>query len=320
MKGIIYISLLFVFMRGWSMSEDHDGPYRVIADRSLYMAGESIRYRVYNTSPDPSTDPALSKVFYMELISPDGNSMSRSKNMINPDGVSGMINIPRDISSGTYYLKGYTRFMRRDGPGNYCYQQLTIINAGSKAVLPVDTSSFVSVQDSVHDSSQVSSGPIRADLTGTMQKRSPLSLKLTNQGGEALNCGVTVVKKGMMERQKRPHPLLEDPGNSAPELIPETRGVSLTGLVQFAESGKPALYALVYISTIGSEKEFLCNYADSAGHFYFALSDGTGDREYFISASHPDNAELELFLTRIFVLSLSDYLHFPLRSILLIWS
>ena len=305
MKGIIYISLLFVFMPGWSMSEDNDGPYRVFSDRSLYMAGESIRYRVYNTSPDLS-DPGLSKVFYMELISPDGSSMSRSKNTIYPDGVSGLINIPRDISSGTYYLKGYTRFMRKDGPGNYCYQQLTIINAGSKTVLPIDTSSLVFVQNLVQESLQVSSGPIRADLTGTMQKRSHLSLKLTNQGGGSLNCGVTVIKKGMMERQKRPHPLVEDPGNSALELIPETRGVSLTGLVQFAETGLPAPYALVYISTIGSEKEFLCNYADSDGHFYFALSDGTGEREYFISANHPDNAVLELFVDQ-------DYCIEPVR-------
>jgi len=84
------------------------------------------------------------------------------------------------------------------------------------------------------------------------------------------------------------------------DLLPETRGVSLSGKVEFSESGLPAQFAVVYISELGHEREFHCNYADSAGRFRFAFPDKYGEEELFLSADHPDRKGLELFIDQDF--------------------
>ena len=300
MKGILYIALLFIFARAWSEDQSPDGTYKIMSDRSLYMAGETIRYRISNTDPDRLEKPELSRVYYMELISPDGTSLSRAKDQIDVDGGSGAILIPRDIISGTYYLKGYTRWMRKEGPGSYNYLQVTIINAGKKTLLQLDTTSAVSVNMQVPKTPQLASEKLKAELEGWPERRLPLELKLVNEGKEMLRLGVSVLRKGMLKSQMQSGPPEDGVSEAAPDLIPETRGVSLTGKVQFASNGQPAPYALVYISTIGLEKEFRCNYSDSSGRFYFTLPEGRGEREYFISASHPDDVELELFVDQDF--------------------
>lgn len=300
MKGIIYIALLFIFARAWSADQIPDGSFKIMSDRSLYMAGETIRYRLDKTDPDRQEEPELSKVYYMELISPDGTSLSRTKNQIENNGGSGTILIPRDISSGTYYLKGYTRWMRREGPGSYNYLQVTIINAGKKTHLQLDTTEAPSVLLEVPETPQSATEKLKFGLEGSPKRRLPLELKLENEGEALLRLGVSVVRKGMFKNQMQSGPPEEVVSESVADLIPETRGVSLTGKVQFASNGQSAPYALVYISTIGLEKEFRCNYSDSSGRFYFTLPEGRGEREYFISASHPDDVELELFVDQDF--------------------
>lgn len=302
MKGIIYIALFFVFVSAWSADQNPDGPFRILSDRSLYMAGETIRYRIQSTDPERASEADLSRVFYMELISPDGTSLSRGKNRLEADGGSGSIIIPRDLSSGNYYLKGYTRWMRREGPGFYNYLQVTIINGGKKTLLQLDTTSALSVQMQLPEPGKEASAELGAELEGRQERKSPLALNLVNKGSEALRCVISVVRKGTLESQMKsvPRPLPDGKEELSSDLIPETRGISISGKVQLASSGLPAPYALVYISGIGLEKEFRCNYADSSGRFYFTLAEGVGERDYFISARHPDDDTLDIFVDQDF--------------------
>jgi len=300
MKGVIYICLVFLFVQGWSQAEVSYSQPRILTDRSLYVAGESVHFRVFSQGPEQSFDPDLSKVYYMELISPDGTSLSRVKSYLDTEGVTGFIHIPRDIASGSYYLKGYTRWMRINGPEAYSYLELKIINAGSKKVLALDTTSRPSIIIKKQEPILSSPGPIRAELTGSFQRRSPVSLSLSSTEDFSLSCGITVARKGSVNRQGVSQTMAEDAERSASGLIPETRGISLSGKVQFTDTGNPAPYALVYLSYIGLEKEFLCNYADSSGRFYFTLPEGTGERELFISASHSQNENLELYVDQDF--------------------
>ncbi len=300
MRGIIAIYLIFIFVQGRSQAEVSYSQPRILTDRSLYMAGESVHYRVFSQGPDQSFDPGLSKVYYLELISPDGTSLSRVKNFLDTQGVTGFIHIPRDIASGSYYLKGYTRWMRINGPEAYSYVELKIINARRKEILPVDTTSPATIIIKTQEPILPSPGPIRAELTGSFERRSPVSLSLTSTEEFALSCGITVARKGSINRLGVSQTMEEYAEQSVSRLIPETRGVSLSGTVQFNDTGKPTPYALVYLSYIGLEKEFLCNYADSSGRFYFTLPEGTGERELFISASHLQNIDLELYVDQDF--------------------
>jgi len=94
--------------------------------------------------------------------------------------------------------------------------------------------------------------------------------------------------------------------------IPETMGISLTGKVRFAESGNPAPYAVVYISLLDRERDFYCNYADSAGNFYFAFPDQFGETDLFVSASHTNPDDLTLLIDQDFCTQLLRLPSYPL--------
>ncbi len=70
-------------------------------------------------NPTESNAAQWSRVLYVELIQPNGTSLAQGKVLIDSSGAMGTINIPEGLSSGTYYLKAYTRWMRNCGPEDY---------------------------------------------------------------------------------------------------------------------------------------------------------------------------------------------------------
>jgi hypothetical protein len=63
---------------------------------------------------------------------------------------------------------------------------------------------------------------------------------------------------------------------------------------------KPAPYAIIYVSLLGNQKDFVTNFADSLGKFYITLPDHQGSHELFISANHSDGYDLELLIEQDF--------------------
>ncbi len=83
-------------------------------------------------------------------------------------------------------------------------------------------------------------------------------------------------------------------------ILPETKGLSLTGQAVSASDGTPAPYATIYVSVLGDEKDFFCNYSDSAGRFYFffpGLYRRQGSVCFHLSCRYDD---LELLIDRDF--------------------
>ena len=95
---------------------------------------------------------------------------------------------------------------------------------------------------------------------------------------------------------------------SKTEILPETKGLSMTGQAVSAENGSPAPYATIYVTVLGAEKDFFCNYSDSAGRFYFYYPPYEGDRDLFVSTYHADHDNLELLIDRDFS---TDVLQLP---------
>jgi hypothetical protein len=84
----------------------------------------------------------------------------------------------------------------------------------------------------------------------------------------------------------------------------------MTGQAVNSSDGLPAPYATIYVSVLGAEKDFFCNYSDSSGRFYFSFPDYTGYRDLFVSTYHSEYNDLELLIDRDFsqdVLQLPSY-------------
>ncbi|MEN8229535.1 MAG: hypothetical protein ABFS38_15350 [Bacteroidota bacterium] len=275
--------------------------YRLLTDRSIYIAGELLNFRVFNLSPDSLQELGWSKVYYAELISPEGLSHAQAKISMDSTGAGGALKIPGELPSGTYYLKGYTRWMRNYGPTSYTYLSVEVVNPYKRTLLSVDTSSKVNLPLMKPETDPETAGLIMGDLSGRVVKKAPVILNLSlNRDDSPAHCCVTVIPDGVLKKQWESVQSPKDLRRKGIELIPETRGVSLSGKVEFPGSGDPAPYAVVYISIMDKEKSFNCNYADSSGRFYFSCPDSYGERDLFISANHPDAMGLDLFIDQDF--------------------
>jgi hypothetical protein len=105
-----------------------------------------------------------------------------------------------------------------------------------------------------------------------------------------------------------------DTEDGATEILPESQGLSLTGQAINNSDGNPAPYATIYISVLGEDRDFFCNYSDSAGRFYFSFPGYEGERDLFVSTYHADIDDLELLIDRDFS---QDAIKLPSNPVLL---
>ncbi|RLD26646.1 MAG: hypothetical protein DRI70_05380, partial [Bacteroidetes bacterium] len=134
-RGLVSMILLWIFIQGLPQNVDSNTAldisaenYRILTDRSIYIAGEVLNFRIFNLNPENLQNISWSKVFYLELISPGGNSLARTKLSMSLWGAENSLRVPSDLPSGTYYLKGYSRWMRNIGPTSYAYVSIEVVN------------------------------------------------------------------------------------------------------------------------------------------------------------------------------------------------
>jgi len=290
----------------------------LVTDRGHYISGELIHFRAFYRAPDESGDETWSSVLYVELVLPNGSSLVQSKVGMDSSGGSGILRIPEGLSSGTYYLKAYTRWMRNCGPEAFVYTSLQIYDPFNEQVLPVDSTGWepgeiagIFQQPSRHDPEmlecrldKVRSG-IREEVTADLR------WKFSNA---PLNMTISVAKAGLHGEQHYIHPGCPVDKHYASAFLPENRGISLSGQAVSIGESAPAPYATIYVTVLGEDRDFFCNYSDSAGRFYFSLPAYAGERELFVSTYHPKYGDLELLIDRDFS---QNALHLPSHGILL---
>jgi hypothetical protein len=98
-------------------------------DRSSYITGETIWFKVYCIEGSTHRAPAISKVAYLELLDADSKAVLQTKIALNEDGTgNGTVFLPASLTSGNYLLRAYTNWMKNAGADLYYHQPITIIN------------------------------------------------------------------------------------------------------------------------------------------------------------------------------------------------
>ena len=81
-------------------------------DNQCYFKGDTIWYKAYVVRADNLTYTDMSRILYVELVSPDGMVVERQNIIISPDGYSdGNFALQDSIYSGYYEVRAYTRWM-----------------------------------------------------------------------------------------------------------------------------------------------------------------------------------------------------------------
>jgi hypothetical protein len=149
------------------------------------------------------------------------------------------------------------------------------------------------------------------ESTFSTRKKVEMDIAWTNPYVPA-TLSLSVAKAGLFSGQHHFHSQCSLPEGKETRFLPETRGISLTGQAVSASDHSPAAYATIYVSVLGSDRQFFSNYSDSAGRFYFSFPDYTDNKNLFVSTFHPEYDELELLIDRDFN---NDPLELPSRPV-----
>jgi hypothetical protein len=288
----------------------------LLTDRGHYISGETINYKAFYRRPAESIDAAWSRVLYVELILPNGTPLVQSKVLLDTS-TSGSLLVPEGLSSGSYYLKAYTRWMRNCGPENFVYTSLRIYDPYNEQVLPVDTLGWeprpvetLLSQPEMHGSDMLEC-LLAKDSYGT---REEVVVDLNwNFSYAPANLTISVARSGLQGNQSYFRPGCSEDKQGASDILPETQGLSLTGQAVSFTDMTSAPYATIYVSVLGGDRDFFCNYSDSAGRFYFSFPEYAGERDLFVSAYHSDIDDLELLIDRDFSQDALQLPSYPVR-------
>lgn len=96
----------------------------VHTDNECYFVGDTLWYKAYVVRADQLVPTDMSRILYVELLSPDGLLVERQNIIISPTGhTCGQFVLPDSLYSGFYELRAYTRWMLNFNTGHQRYSQ-----------------------------------------------------------------------------------------------------------------------------------------------------------------------------------------------------
>ena len=126
LRTILIITLFFTIIDVYSQPTPTDSLYRKVEafgqalpqekvylhlDNTCYFLGDTIWYKGYVTQSNTGTLTSLSRILYVELLTPDGYLVERQQ-LEMPDGMAhGMFVLTDSLYAGYYELRAYTRWM-----------------------------------------------------------------------------------------------------------------------------------------------------------------------------------------------------------------
>jgi hypothetical protein len=260
----------------------------LFTDRTLYAVSENVLFKADYLIDNYSGKEPWSTVVYVELIRQDGHPVVQRKFQISGTGAEGSISIPEDLSSGVYYLKAYTKWMRNFPTDRYEYKPVRIINPFT------DKAEFYPVpKDSTVPGKFLSAGNDTVVFCSAEKKTYHIREKVTlsvfprKESGFQGKVSISVARKGTNDFIKaysgKDFPFI--PAQRNIEYYPEPRGISVSGKVINKETGKEIPYALVELALLYQNSFFSGFISDSRGQFLFTFPYYEGSFDFYIEAN-----------------------------------
>jgi hypothetical protein len=251
----------------------------------------------------------MSRVLYCELIAPDGNKIAGNKYLIKNSSAFGYLAIPKDIITGIYYLRAYTKFMRNSGPLYYHYTCIKIVNPKRNEVQAITDNNYLSEGLSGKENPEKARdlfliSPEKSQYAARDTVHISIDGIETNQSYWK-GLSLAVVPEFSISTNK-----VELSENKQFEkrvfYYPEFRGLSITGKLTDSATGYPLPFKRVNLSILGRGRDFMAIQTDTAGRFFFSLPDYTGNRDLFLSAENTSTSTPKILID-------NDYCSLPVN-------
>ena len=171
----------------------------VHVDRTFYLAGETIWFKVYDIDGNSNKPLALSGIVYVEVLDKDQHPALQAKIEISDGKGDGSFRIPLNIPSGQFVFRAYTNWMKNFSPDFYFMQPLTILNTRySTSPTPSPSSSPTSspMLPASPASSQAAASDIRFFPEGgnlVNGLTSTVAFKATSVSGKGIPCRGVII-------------------------------------------------------------------------------------------------------------------------------
>lgn len=97
-------------------------------DKTFYLTGESIWFKVYCVDETSNKLSMMSKVAYVEIIDKDNKAILQAKISMDSGTGNGSFIIPSFVSSGNYIIRSYTKWMENFDADYFFQTSITIVN------------------------------------------------------------------------------------------------------------------------------------------------------------------------------------------------
>ncbi len=101
-------------------------------DKSFYMAGEILWFKLYAIDAEKQVPLDFSKIAYVELLNQEHRPVLQAKIALNRGMGNGSFQLPYSVSSSHYILRAYTNWMKNAGAECFFEKTLTIVNTLKK--------------------------------------------------------------------------------------------------------------------------------------------------------------------------------------------
>lgn len=209
-------------------------------DKPYYYAGEKLWFKAYMNYRSPEMIDSLSKLLYIELISPDKTIIQTRYVLLDAGSGDGYFSLPDSISSGSYILRAYTLWMLNYPEEEIFIKNIPLLNeyerpvaSATKTEVPV---SEITVRMRTHNEFYKAQERINIQLQVRDKSGSPrfaeLSVSITDvQQVVDLPDRNTILNQFEFFSQE---PSFNKKGNAEPD-----RGINFTGLYK-NKKGQPA--------------------------------------------------------------------------------
>jgi hypothetical protein len=259
---------------------------QLYTDRSLYCVDE--------------------KILFVELIRWNGDKLAQGKFPLDKNGASGFIEINKDIITGNYYLRAYTKWMRNYSPYEYSYMPLTIINPFETKTDVGPSKEHIQEEISLQNSDNGTRGIICSTQKKKYKKRQEVDLELFTKDvypNLTYDVCITITRVGTIDTITsciKPDESDRKLASRKIEYFPEIRGISLSGKVIDKDSRRPLKNVTVNLTTPVSGLYYSGYNTNNDGKFVFTFPFMHGKHDFYIGLTKVDTIEAEILIDNDF--------------------
>lgn len=152
-------------------------------DKSFYLVGEIIWFKLYYVDGNLHQSLDLSKVAYVDIIDKTGKGVLQAKIELSNGSGDGSFYLPVSIASGVYKLRTYTNWMKNFSADYYFEKTITIVNSLKS----------LSIETSVSPVYDIQFFPEGGNLVQGIESKT--AFRIVDQSGKGVDCKGAIIDK-----------------------------------------------------------------------------------------------------------------------------